>query len=197
VVGAFGDGIDAIAAELAQPLGLDAQRLEVLRELGASLNYSAYGQSEADVLVLPSDLYRIVSYYADPFELVAKESIIARLAAERRGDLARAAALEAMRKAEWGDAWLLPDAPWARRVSGTFANRLASTQPQRAHAVLTPRADAAYTVSVRSPRGSATTAVDFCRRFATGGGRAAAAGIDRLEHARLQAFLEAFETTWR
>ena len=146
-------------------------------------------------MVLPAGLYRLVSY-TRPSSW--SEGIHHRAApAERHGDIARAAALEAMRTTESSDAWLLPDAPWARRVSGTFANRLASAQPQRAHAVLTPRADAAYMVSVRAPCGSATTAVDFCRRFATGGGRAAAAGIDRLEHARLQAFLEAFETTWR
>lgn len=196
VVGAFGDGIDAVAAELARLLGLDAARLEALRELGLSLNYAAYGQSEADVLVLPSDLYRIVSYYADPFELIEREAIIGRLTSERHADLARAATLEAVRTAPSSDAWLLPDAPWARRVSGTFANRLAAAQPQRAHAVLTPRADAAYTVSVRSPRGGGTSALDFCRRFATGGGRATAAGIDRLEQSRLQGFLETFERTW-
>lgn len=197
VVGAFGDGVEETAAELARPLGLDAARLEILRELGASLNYSAYGQSEADVLVLSSDLYRIVSYYADPFELVAKEPLVRRLADERRCDLARADALEAVRTNECADAWLLPDAPWARRVSGTFANRLASRDPRRAHAVLTPIAEGGYVVSVRAPRGSLVTAVDFCRGFPTGGGRAAAAGIDRLDPSRLDLFLQAFGSAWR
>jgi hypothetical protein len=33
------------------------------------------------------------------------------------------------------------------------------------------------------------SAVEFCRRFPTGGGRATAAGIDRLEEARVDAFI--------
>src|SRR5678815_3472044 len=62
-VGAFGDAFDEAALELARPLRLDEGRLALLRELGASLNYSAYGETEADVLVKPMDLYRIVSHY--------------------------------------------------------------------------------------------------------------------------------------
>jgi hypothetical protein len=83
-----------------------------------------------------------------------------------------------------GDVWLLPDAPWARRVSGTFANRLALLEPTRAHAVLTPLADGDYMVSVRSAKARGPTAVDFCREF-KGGGRTTAAGIDRLDAERL------------
>jgi hypothetical protein len=196
VVGAFGDGLDDLAAELARPLALDAARLESLRELGTNLNYGAYGQTAADVLVPPIELYRTVSHYADPFELADREPVIGRLGYERREDLERALALQPLRTTERAGAWMLPDAAWARRVSGTFANRLALTQPHRAHAVLTRRADGGYLVSVRSPRASATPAVDFCRRFPTGGGRVAAAGIDRLEGSRLDEFLDAFCAAW-
>ena len=56
VVGAFGDNLPEAALELARTLDLDAEKIELLRELGASLNYNAYGDSEADVLVLPVDL---------------------------------------------------------------------------------------------------------------------------------------------
>lgn len=195
-VGAFGDNADAAAVELARPLGLDARELEQLRELGTNLNYSAYGQSQADVLMPPAEIYRIVSHYADPFELVARESIIARLADGRRKDLERALACKSVRATACADAWLLPDAPWSRRVSGTFANRLAALEPHRAHAVLTPLAGDGYVVSVRAPCDKGPSAVDFCRRFPTGGGRAAAAGIDRLEASRLDGFLEAFGQTW-
>ena len=196
VVGAFGDDLGELAENLARPLGLDAVRLEALRELGQSMNYSAYGETEADVLVLAVDLYGIVSRYADPFELAAREALIGRLGEERRADLERALATKPLRDTPAADAWMLPDAPWARRVGGTFANRLARSARHRAHAVLTPRAGGGYVVSVRSPHASRTTAVDFCRRFATGGGRAQAAGIDRLEDRRLGEFLDAFCAAW-
>jgi hypothetical protein len=196
VVGAFGDNLDDAARDLARPLGLDAERLERLRELGASLNYSAYGETEADVLVPAAELYRIVSHYADPLELAEKEPLVARLGAEKRADLERALGIAPLRDTPRAAAWLLPDAAWARRVSGTFANRLALANPSRAHAVLTPRAGGNFAVSVRAPRECAPSAVEFCRRFPSAGGRAQAAGIDRLERPRLAEFLDAFGAAW-
>lgn len=195
-VGAFGDAFEEAALEIARPLKLDEARVQLLRELGASLNYSAYGLTEADVLVKPADLYRIVSHYADPFELIDREAVIQRLSLDRVDDIERAFATIAAHASAAGDVWVLPDSAWARRVSGTFANRLAHLEPRRAHAVLTPLADGGYLVSVRSPRERAPTAVDFCRRFPGGGGRATAAGIDRLERQSLQSFIDAFEAAW-
>ena len=89
VVGAFGDAMPDVTFELAKELGLDAPRLEVLRELGESLNYNAYGDTPADVMIEPAELYRRVSHYADPFELVECEPVIAHLMAERHADLRR------------------------------------------------------------------------------------------------------------
>ena len=196
VVGAYGDNLDEVAARLASPLGLDEERLEALHELGAALNYNAYGESDGDVLVPPSDLYRIVQRYADPFQLLRREQAIARLSEDRHADLARARATKPLCALPFADAWLLPDEPWSRRVSGTFANRLAIEEPQRAHAVLTVQRGG-FTVSVRSPRECNPTAAEFCRRFPTGGGRSAAAGIDRLERDGLEAFIDAFTLAFR
>ena len=196
VVGAFGDDLDGLAAELARPLGLDAARLAQLRDLGLNLNYSACGQKASDLLVQPAELYRIVSHYADPFELADREPVLARLADERREDLKLALATPSLRSTDRADAWMLADAAWARRVGSMFANRLAFSQPYRAHAVLTPRGDASYVVSVRSPRVGATTALELCRRFPTGGGAISAAGIDRLDGSRLDEFLNAFCLAW-
>jgi hypothetical protein len=196
VVGAYGDNLEALALRLAAPLGLGEEQLGALQELGAALNYNAYGESDEDVLLPPSELYRIVQRYGDPFQLLRHEQSIARLSEERHADLARARATPPLRALPFADVWLLPDEPWSRRVSGTFANRLAAEEPQRAHAVLTPRPDG-FTVSVRSPVGRLPTAVDFCRRYPTGGGRSAAAGIDRLERERLEPFLEAFSEAYR
>ncbi len=196
VVGAFGDNLEETAVALARPLELDADRLARLRELGASLNYNAYGSSIADVLVPPLELYRIVSHYEDPFEMAEREPVAERLAAERRADLLRALASPPVREDEGSDAYVLPDAPWSRRVSGTFANRLATAAPDRAHAVLTPVPGGGYAVSVRAPREAGLSAAEFCRRFPTGGGRTLAAGIDRLEAARLEHFLDEFTRAW-
>ncbi len=130
-------------------------------------------------------------------ELAEQEPVIARLTKEREIDLHRALASRPARSSPTADAFVLPDAPWSRRVSGTFANRLSLSDPQRAHAVLTPAARGGYSVSVRSPRGNGLSAVDFCRRFATGGGRALAAGIDRLDPDRLDSFLDEFSSAWQ
>src|SRR6476620_3328812 len=82
-----------------------------------------------------------------------------------------------------------------RRGRGACANRLGMLEPHRAHAVLTPLAAGHLMASVRCPAGAGASAVDFCREF-EGGGRATAAGIDRLEPQRLDAFIEAFDATW-
>ena len=193
-VGAFGDAFDEAAMQIARPLRLDEGRVALLRELGASLNYSAYGQTEADVLVRPTDLYRIVSHYADPFELIEREPLIDRLARDRIADIERAFSMVAIHASAGGDVWMLPDAPWARRVSGTFANRLALLEPHRAHAVLTPLASGGYMVSVRSAT-KGPSAVEFCRAF-KGGGRATAAGIDCLDAAGLDSFIASFDKAW-
>ena len=197
VAGAFGDDMPEAAMELAHALGLDPERIERLRELGESVNYNAYGDTTADVLVPPADLYRMASRYSDPFEFVEQEPLIARLTKERGIDLDRALAARPALSSATADAYVLPDAPWSRRVSGTFANRLSLSDPHRAHAVLTPAAGGGYSVSVRSPQSKGFSAVDFCRRFAPGGGRARAAGIDRLDPDRLDGFLDEFSRAWQ
>jgi len=197
VAAAFGDNLFDCAVRLAAPLGLTASQLDVLRELGENLNYNAYGESESDLLLPPADLYRVIHGYADPFHLVRSEPVIAQLGHERKADLRQALAVEPQRTSIGADAYLLPDAPWSRRVRGAFANHLAGTKPERAHAVLTHNARGGYTVSVRSPGSVNVSAVDFCRQFATGGGRLQAAGIDHIEAPQLDAFLDEFERAFK
>ena len=92
--------------------------------------------------------------------------------------------------------YLLPDASWSRRVNGVFGNRLAQAEPQRAHAVLVTKADG-YAVSVRAPRSRPEGADRLCLAFATGGGRQAAAGINRLLPDDLPKFIDAFRETYK
>ena len=186
VVAAFGDQLAQSALGLAAGLSLDEGRVQALRSLGESLNYNAYGETEADLLVRPAELYRVVSRYADPFELIATEALVGRLAEQRAADMRRALALAPYRSAGGFDAYLLPDEAWSRRVSGSFANRLARNDPSRAHAVLTPGSRGGLAVSVRAPSAGGASAADVCRRFPTGGGRREAGGIDRLAPGELE-----------
>lgn len=192
VVAAFGDGMPDAATRLASGLELDATQLAALRELGENLNYNAYGEGEADLMIPPADLYRCVSRFADPFILLEREPLLGRLGVQRREDLRRARALAPYRATAHADAFILPDEPWARRASGVFANELATTRPTFAHAVLTPNFRGGYTVSIRAPRGAAFSAAEFCRRFG-GGGRRKAGGIDHLERVRADELLDSLE----
>ena len=197
VVAAFGDNLGNVALGLAQSLKLDKDQQGALQELGENLNYNAYGETESDLLIPPAELYRMIKRYADPFHLIHKEPVIGRLGKERVSDLQQALAVAPQRMSGTSDVYILPDEPWSRRVSGTFANHLATTNPKRAHAVLTRNARGGYTISVRSPLDGDRAALDFCQLFTTGGGRLHAAGINHLEPARLEEFLDRFEESFR
>jgi len=189
VVAAFGDQLPESARRLGGGLALDASQLQVLRSLGEDLNYNAYGETLTDLLVPPAELYRAVSRFADPFRLNAEEPLVRRLGEQRAADMAQALRVAPYRSGQSFDAFMLPDAAWSRRVSGSFANYLAQSDPARAHAVLTPSARGGYAVSVRAPRKGGTPAAEVCGRFPTGGGRREAGGIDQLDPRRLDEFV--------
>jgi hypothetical protein len=193
VVAAFGDNLDAGARDLAEPLELDEEQLGTLRALGENLAYNAYGESESDLVAPPAALYRTVSRYADPFRLFDEEPLLERIDTARRGDLARAAALQPDYRLERAIVYVLPDEAWSRRVRGVFGNELANRFPDLAHAILTRDAVGDYVVSVRAPRASPTGADTLCRGFATGGGRAAAAGINHLPRDELPEFVRCLD----
>ena len=89
----------------------------------------------------------------------------------------------------------LPDEAWARRVSGVYGNDLANQSPDKAHAVLTD-INGGYLVSDRAPLNNRTGADAVCRQFETGGGRAAAAGINRLPQDQLGRFIDALRAQY-
>jgi hypothetical protein len=192
VAAAFGDGLDEAALALGARIALAASELEQLRELGRSLNYNAYGESEADLLVPPARLYRVLAKYDDPLQFVAAGDLYRRLNEGRRADLEAAAGVAACWTGGVGEVHVLPQQPWSRRVSGTYAHALARQHAGRAIAVLAPWRDGSYAVSVRVPAGARTGADDFCRGFAGGGGRRRAAGIDGLPAAELDGFVRRF-----
>ena len=196
VVGAYGDGLPATAAGLADALGLSAPQRQALRTLGEAINYNAYGESEADLLVPPAQLARLLRPCADPLAFAAGSAVAHDLAHRQARDMALAQGVAPLRELPGATLYLLPDAPWARRVQGTFAHALAEREPGRAHAILCQRGDGAYVVSVRAPRQRPQGAEALCRAFPDGGGRAGAAGIGALPRERLEEFLQALSRAW-
>lgn len=196
VVAAFGDNLFEAARRAAEPLGLSEDRLGQLRELGECLNYNAYGESVEDLYFPPDELYRRLHAYADPFVFVAEAPEFVVLREGFEADMAAASAVPPLEERASGAVVILPDAAWARRVSGVYANALASRHPERAHALLTRSPHGHYVVSVRAPLANRTGADELCRQFDTGGGRKAAAGINVLPEDSLGDFIRAFYTTY-
>jgi len=191
LVGAYGDNLAQVADALADAAGFTPGQRAQLRSLGEAINYNAYGECAADVHIAPAALYPILLRHPDPLQLIAREPVAAELQALRDGDLRQARALAPYWQGEGGVVHLLPDAPWSRRVMGSFANELASQDPARAHAVLVADAQGGYRASIRAPLQSPGGAHALCVGFG-GAGRAGAAGIDRLAAQQLPAFVEAF-----
>lgn len=191
VVGAFGDNLRSAAERLATEIGLDPGERERLRRLGEAINYNAYGDDERDVHIAPARLYPLLARYRDPREFIEREPVAHEIDALRRADLARAMGQAPWWQGDAGAVFLLPDAPWSRRVIGSLANELAGAAPARAHAVARHCADGTLTVSVRAPIEAPGGAHELCRRFG-GAGRERAGGIDRMPADRFEAFVREF-----
>ncbi len=192
LVGAYGDNLAEVADALALREGLDAGRRAALRRLGEAVNYNAYGDSEADVLIPPADLYRLLLRYEDPLLLLEREPVVGRIDALRDADLRQALALGPWREGARSRIWRLPDAAWSRRVGGSLANLLAGQRPALAHAVLRDTAAGPLVASVRAPLRAPWGTHELCARFG-GAGRAGAGGIDALPPGELKRFVDAFD----
>lgn len=192
VTGAFGDNLHDAARAAAAPLNFDEAQLDTLCELGTCLNYNGYGNDVDDLFFHPRELAVAMRPYADPLAFAANEPAYRVLRDGYNDDMAKAEALQAEFAHEKQALYIMPDAPWSRRVSGAYGNLLARDHPERAHAILTALDDGDYRVSIRAPLNNKTGADELCREFPTGGGRAAAAGINRLEAADYDRFVERF-----
>jgi hypothetical protein len=186
-VGAFGDNLSAEGTRLAKGL----PEPEKLERIGVLLNYNSYGETEADLFFPPAELHRRLAAYADPLEFIHDDAH-RELASGYAEDMQRARDLRPVAAREHAAVYVLPDASWARRVSGALANRLARAAPARAHAMLSPNSAGGMQVSVRAPLERPAGAAELCLEYATGGGREAAAGINHLPMERVGAFTERF-----
>jgi hypothetical protein len=196
-VGAFGDSLVEEGRAAAKAAGLADADIERLRELGLAMNYNAYGESIADLHVPPADLAREMLPFADPLAFAGASPTFRRLAEGFRDDMELARRLAPRKKVPGAILFVLPDAAWARRASGTLANDLAKAHKGHAVAIVSPKKDGGYLVSIRVPSESKVSAEEFCRRFPTGGGRRTAAGINHLPSAELDGFALLFENQFR
>lgn len=190
VVGCYGDNLDTTAERIAATLSM-AVDLPRWKELGVLINYNGYGAHVEDLHFAPEALYRRLLPHEDPNACLADDpELMETLSAAYDADMRQAEMAPRLVEEERVAVVELPDAPWARRVSGVYGNHLANYAPDRAHAVITD-INEGYLVSVRAPLNNRTGADAVCSQFATGGGRAAAAGINCLPAEELDTFVDA------
>lgn len=191
IAAAFGDNLHSVARGLATAAGLAESATLAICELGELINYNAYGETVADLHVAPEALFVQLAPFTDPLAFIAATDLVPRLRQGMADDMARARACQTQAAGPQAALVVLPAVPWSRRVNGVFANELAREHPGRAHAILVRTADG-YVVSVRAPLARPHDADTLCRGFATGGGRARAAGINHLPQAEFERFCRAF-----
>ncbi|MDQ3001695.1 MAG: acetyltransferase [Fibrobacterota bacterium] len=208
---AFGDNLPATASALASSGGASSHEAALLRRVGVLINYNAYGEKPGDRFFEPADLATRMAPFVSALDFCWEASIIGPLAAQFDADRDRFQDLTALVDAPGAQAFLVPDEPFARRYGATWANERILQQPGIALAVLHPRIEGGYQVSIRAPRdwsgrasvgfadpgtgtssAHAPSAADLAKEFPTGGGRKLAAGIDALPADQLGRFTERF-----
>ncbi len=196
VTGAYGDNLYECADRLARETGVCVEESEAMKELGTYLNYNGYGSALEDLYFTPDELYRRLKPYTSPLDFIADDEAFMILKTGYAEDMAQGRAVKPAIQTDRYSLVLLPDAPWARRVSGVLANEMARSAPGRAHALVNTMADGSLRVSVRAPLNNRTGADVLCMAFPGGGGRQAAAGINNLPEDQYDAFVEKFSAAF-
>jgi len=194
ITAAYGDNLINKADQLAADAGMTEAQAAQLKELGTLINYNGYGAKLDDLHFHPASLYQLLLKYESPLDVVADSSSpFKQLQQAYQSDMTDALAVQADHCSSLLSVYLLPNAAWARRIGGVYGNLLANQDPDSAHAVLTENADGSYLVSLRAPLSNKQGAGDICSQFVTGGGRAAAAGINELPMDKLSEFIDSVE----
>ena len=187
-VGAFGDNLPTEASALSAAGGLTEDDTRLLRVLGECMNYNAYGDTAADLTIAPAGLYERLRPFINPLDFIEQDSICLEIDRQLSADTAQATAVPPLLDTPVLTVVRLPDAAWARRVVGSFANRRAAEFPTRVCAVLNTNIRGGINVSLRVPAGCPVTAAQLVRPF-RGGGRAIAAGINDLAEDEMPRFI--------
>ncbi len=196
IAAAFGDNLHQSAMAAAGKANLPPETVDSLRELGTLLNYNGYGVQVDDLHFSPVALYREVHRFHRAMDFFTHSPVLAELRSGYEDDMQRAAGQKAVFENNSGRIFRLPAAPWARRVSGVFSNKLAREKPALAHALVVENSDRSLRISVRAPLDNRRGADELCRRFPDGGGRAAAAGINSLPPEMYDEFVREFTATF-
>ncbi len=196
ICGAFGDNLHDAAYSLSAKAQLDEEQTEILRDIGELFNYNGYGTKIDDLHFPPAQLYREITAFEDPFEFYDTTDLVIQLKNGYKSDMA-----EAMNQADVSDKgrnriYRFPSAPWARRTAGVFSNQKAREKKNAAHVIIVENDDSTLQISVRAPLVAKKNADTLCRQFPTGGGRAAAAGINHLPPEMLDDFIKAFHNIY-
>jgi len=198
ITAAYGDNLIAKADELAKQAGYSSEQADQLKELGTLINYNGYGAALADLHFDPAVLYQALLAYSSPFDVIADpKSPFYVLQKAYQEDLSKVLSVPANHQSDTLSVFELPNEAWSRRISGVYGNLLANQTPDSAHAVLTKNKDGSYLVSLRAPLSNKQGAGDICSLFDTGGGRAAAAGINALASTLLVQFVDSVENYYR
>ena len=186
ITAAYGDNLIQVADKLAQDAKLTRDEAIALCELGTLVNYNGYGETLGDLHFSPADLYKSLVQYASPFDCILDESsVYHQLKTFYAEDHKKAQSALEIENNNRLLAIELEDAAWARRISGVYGNELANANPNKAILVLTKNDSGSFRVSLRAPINNKQGAGDICAKFETGGGRAAAAGINALPESQL------------
>ncbi|MDD5757641.1 MAG: acetyltransferase [Desulfobulbaceae bacterium] len=196
IVAAFGDNLHATAQQLAAEMHLDSAQTAMLRELGELLNYNGYGETVEDLHFSPDVLYQALHPYANPLDFFHDSRELAALRSGFAADMNAAHAHQPILEEACGRIYRFPAQAWSRRVAGVFSNEKARERPDLAHALVVDTGSDTVMVSVRAPLAKKRGADTLCRAFPTGGGRAAAAGINALPNDLLQEFMKQFFATF-
>jgi len=198
ITAAYGDNLIKHADELAGKAGFSKEQSSQLNEFGTLINYNGYGAEVYDLHYHPEELYKALLEYCSPFDAIADmNSPFYRLRDAYEQDMEKAMSIPPRHKSDTFTLYELPDESWAKRISGVFGNLLANKKLDSAHGVLTLNKDKTYTLSLRAPLGNKQGAGDICSQFPSGGGRAAAAGINALPNSMITKFIEAVESYYQ
>lgn len=191
ITAAYGDNLISVADNLAKAAGLSVTEAVQLKELGTLVNYNGYGESLSDLHFEPADLFNKLIQYQTPFDCINDaNSPFHILKTAYEIDYASAQSTKVVNNDNVLLVLELEDASWARRISGVYGNQLANDNPDKAILILTQNVDSSYRVSLRAPINNKQGAGYICSQFSTGGGRAAAAGINNLPKAQLHKLIE-------
>ena len=193
IVGTFGDNLKKSAHVLAKSQNLSDLDLAKLERLGILINYNGYGATVDDLHYHPADLFNLMLPYKNPLDFISNcDHEYEKLENGYENDFKSAESANTLFSDNAVAVYELPNEAWARRVSGVFGNHLANLNPDRGHAILTNKSDGNFLVSVRAPLNNKRGAADLCRKFPSGGGREAAAGINDMPKSTVDDFIVQF-----